>query len=223
MQAVSVKVGKLYGVEYVNQLYKQLLTFHKDCIYYCMTDDPEGLDKDIQIIKITDSFKERKWWNKIKLFEPGLFDQPTIYLDLDCYIHTSLDKFFETFKPDKLNILKTNWFSDGIAKKIHQCNVNSSIMVINDHNCEPMWKEYQDHIDRMYKSFYGLDPWLYRRHMSSMQFFQPGLAYSFKHGSMFPNDIDKNKLRQLPVCIFDDAQNRKEVLDGLWQSSEAMG
>jgi hypothetical protein len=56
-----------------------------------------------------------------------------------------------------------------------------------------------------------------------MQFFQPGLAYSFKHGSMFPNDIDKNKLRQLPVCIFDDAQNRKEVLDGLWQSSKAMG
>ena len=29
MQAVSVKVGKLYGVEYVNQLYKQLLRFIK--------------------------------------------------------------------------------------------------------------------------------------------------------------------------------------------------
>ena len=59
--------------------------------------------------------------------------------------------------------------------------------------------------------------------MSNIQFFQSGLAYSFKHGSMFPNDIDKNKLRQLPVCIFDDTQNRKEVLNGLWQSSKAMG
>ena len=105
MQAVSVKVGEQYGVEYVNQLYKQLLTFHKDCIYYCMTDDSTGLHKDIKIIKITDSFKERKWWNKIKLFEPGLFNQPTIYLDLDCYIHTPLNKFFETYKRCKLSIL----------------------------------------------------------------------------------------------------------------------
>ena len=57
MEAVSVKVGEQYGAEYVNQLYKQLLTFHKDCIYYCMTDDPKGLHKDIQIIKLLIALK----------------------------------------------------------------------------------------------------------------------------------------------------------------------
>ena len=223
MQAVSVKVGKLYGVDYVNELYNQLLTLHKDCIYYCMTDDPTGLHKDIKIIKTTDDFEERKWWNKIKLFEPGLFDQPTIYLDLDCYVHTPLNKFFETYKPGKLNILKTNWFSDGIARKVHQCNVNSSIMIIDKDNCAPLWKECKANIEKMYKSFYGLDPWIYRRHRENIYYFEPGLAYSYKHGCVFPSDIEQNKLRQLPVCIFDDALDRYEILNGLWASTKVMG
>jgi len=188
-----------------------------------MTDDPTGLHKDIKIIEITDDFEERKWWNKIKLFEPGLFDQPTIYLDLDCYIHTPLNKFFETYKPGKLNILKTNWFSDGIARKVHQCNVNSSIMIIDKDNCAPLWKECKANIEKMYKSFYGLDPWIYRRHKENIYYFEPGLAYSYKHGCVFPSDIEQNKLRQLPVCIFDDALDRYEILNGLWTSTKVMG
>ena len=57
----------------------------------------------------------------------------------------------------------------------------------------------------------------------NINFFKPGLAYSFKHGCVFPNDIKQNTLRQLPICIFDDAQDRDEVLNELWRSSEAMG
>ena len=223
MQAVCVKVGKLYGVEYVNQLYKQLKRYHPDCELRCMTDDSSGLHPDIIILDIEDRFGKRKWWNKMRLFQPGLFEKPTIYLDLDCYVHGPLNKFFNAFVPGKLNILKTHWFSDGVATKIHQCNVNSSIMLIDKDNCAPLWDECNAHIEKMYYSFYGLDSWLYRRHMDKMHFFEPGLAYSFKHGCMFPNDIQQNKLRQIPVCIFDDAQNRKEVLNGLWQNSEAMG
>jgi hypothetical protein len=79
MQAVSVKVGDAYNSNFVNQLYKQLLTFDKKCVYCCMTDNGEGLDPDIKVIPITDDYVERKWWNKIKLFEPGLFDQPTFF------------------------------------------------------------------------------------------------------------------------------------------------
>ena len=49
MQAVSVKVGERYGPEYVNQLYKQLLSFDKNVVYYCMTDNAEGLNKNIAV------------------------------------------------------------------------------------------------------------------------------------------------------------------------------
>ena len=223
MQAVSVKVGDAYSAKYVNELYKKLLTFDKNVVYYCLSDNREGLDNNIEVVNIKDEFKERKWWSKTSLFEPGLFNEPTIYLDLDCFIHLDLTPFLQQAKENKLNLLKTYWFSEGVATKIHQCTVNTSVMVINQNNCEPMWKEWKDNKEKIYKSFYGLDPWLYRRHKNNINFFKPGLAYSFKHGCVFPNDIKQNTLRQLPICVFDDVQNRDEVLNGLWRSSEAMG
>ena len=218
MQAVSVKVGDAYSSNYVNQLYKQLLTFDQNVVYCCMTDNREGLDPNIEVIPITDEFKERKWWNKTKLFKPGLFDKPTIYLDLDCFIHTDPNIFFDINYQNKLCLLKTYWFNEDLATKIHQCTINSSIMVIFENNCEPVWKEIHDHIEKLYKSFYGLDPWLYRRHMNNINFFKPGLAYSYKHGCVFPDDTQQNVLRQLPICIFDDTKNRDEVLNGLWRT-----
>ena len=223
MQAVSVKVGDAYSAKYVNELYKKLLTFDENVVYFCLCDNAGGLDNNIEIINIIDEFKERKWWNKTKLFKPGLFSKPTIYLDLDCYMHLDPTPFLQQAKEDKLNLLKTYWFSEGVATKIHQCTVNTSVMVINQNNCEPMWKEWKDNKEKIYKSFYGLDPWLYRRHKNNINFFEPGLAYSYKHGCIFPSDAKQNVLRQLPICVFDDAQNRDEVLNELWRSSEAMG
>ena len=45
------------------------------------------------------------------------------------------------------------WFSEGVATQIHQCTVNTSVMVINQNNCEPMWKEWKDNKEKIYKSF----------------------------------------------------------------------
>ena len=94
MQAVSVKVGERYGPEYVNQLYKQLLSFDKNVVYYCMTDNAEGLNKNIEILPVKDEFGDRKWWTKIELFKPGLFEEATLYFDLDCFIHLDPGVFF---------------------------------------------------------------------------------------------------------------------------------
>ena len=54
------------------------------------------MGEEINIIPITDDYKNRKWWNKTKLFKPGLFKEPTLYLDLDCYVH---QKFMDEEKP----------------------------------------------------------------------------------------------------------------------------
>ena len=152
-----------------------------------MTDNAEGLNKNIEILPIKDEFGDRKWWTKIELFKPGLFDKATLYLDLDCFIHLDPVVFVpEKIDRDKLGVLKTYWFSDDIATKIHQCTVNTSIMMINESNCELLWKDCKDNMEKIYKSFYGLDPWLYRRHLENVFFFQPGMAYSYKHGCVFP-------------------------------------
>ena len=164
-----------------------------------MTDNAKGLNKDIRILPITDDYKDRKWWNKTKLFKPGLFKEPTLYMDLDCYIHKDPTPFIDTANLDKLNVLKTYWFFEEIAKVIHQCVVNTSVMVITENNSEPLWRDCKDNMEKMYKSFYGLDRWLYRRHKENINYFNPGLAYSYKHGCHYPDDIEKNTIRQLPI------------------------
>ena len=47
--------------------------------------------------------------------------------------------------------------------------------------------------------------------MNNINFFDPGLVYSFKHGCVFPGDTQQNKFRQLPICIFDDTKNRAVI------------
>jgi hypothetical protein len=69
METVCVKFGDLYSSEYVNQLYKQV-----GDPFYCMTEDREGIDSNIQILEANDELPERKWWNKTKLFKPGLME-----------------------------------------------------------------------------------------------------------------------------------------------------
>jgi len=233
MQAVSLKVGTVYNARWVNQMYNQMKLVNPDVEFICLTDDPEGIKREIRIEPITDDFPDRKWWNKAKLFRPGLFDQPTLYLDLDCFVHQKFKRtaysqskevescpwgvtpFFNNAIKDKLNILKTYWFSDDMAMKIHQCNVNSSIMIIDENNGEPMWKDFIDNQELLYKSFYGLDPWLYRRHSNNLNFFKSKLAYSYKHGALFPDDIKSNTFRQLPICIFDDV-DKDIIMNTFW-------
>ena len=88
METVCVKFGDLYSSEYVNQLYKQV-----GDPFYCMTEDREGIDSNIQILEANDELPERKWWNKTKLFKPGLMEGPFVYFDLDCYWEGSSDQF----------------------------------------------------------------------------------------------------------------------------------
>ena len=144
MKAVCVKFGDLYSAEYVNQLYKQI-----GDPFYCMTEDREGIDSNIQILQADDEVPERKWWNKTKLFEPGLLEGPFVYFDLDCYIK-NLDDLHP--HPEGPQFIKTVWFSDDVARKVFNVNVNSSVMVINN-NADFLWREWYDNKQKLFKSF----------------------------------------------------------------------
>ena len=59
MQAVSLKVGTTYSARYVNQLYKQLKHADQRIEFTCLTDNSYGLKKEINVIPITDDYKDR--------------------------------------------------------------------------------------------------------------------------------------------------------------------
>lgn len=206
METVCVKFGDLYSSEYVNQLYKQV-----GDPFYCMTEDREGIDSNIQILEANDEFPERKWWNKTKLFKPGLMEGPFVYFDLDCYVNNLKDIRW-TENPQ---FIKTMWFSDDVARKVFSVNVNSSVMVINN-NADFLWKEWYDNKQKLFKSFYGIDAWIYRRWLSNIQFIDPQIVYSYRYGHSWPDDVETNIFRDIPICIFDNVDNRDEVLKDIW-------
>lgn len=67
-----MKWGTRYNAEYVNKLYRGI-TRHttKKIDFYCFTDDPTDLQKEINVIKLKENWKG--WWGKATLFSQGLF------------------------------------------------------------------------------------------------------------------------------------------------------
>jgi uncharacterized Rossmann fold enzyme len=87
----TVKWGFKYGPDYVNILYDMIkrnlpapLDFKPRFI--CFTDDPSGLDPDIETQPLPKDLKG--WWNKLYLFKEGVFDEGSrvVFLDLDTAI-----------------------------------------------------------------------------------------------------------------------------------------
>lgn len=212
-----MKVGKGYGSRYVNQLYKQVREFDD---VLCFTDDTEGLKKEVKVHKIDSWCPERLWWNKVMLFEPGLFNEKVVYVDLDSFIFSNPTQI-KTYANEKLMLLKTYWFSEDTRNKIHMCDVNSSVMVIGPQGSEPLYKEWYDNKVKLFKSFYGLDHWIYRRHRSNIDYFPSGVAYSYRYGNQHPNDMDEFKIRDnIPIVVLDDIVEKDKALDILWRTKK---
>lgn len=210
---VCLKVGIGYKSEYVNQLFKQVKkTTPGINNFICITDNPRGINPDIETWNFTPLFDERMWWNKVVLFEPGRFQNDTVYLDLDCYIQDDISKFINYG-----HVLHTSWFSEDVNQYIFGCNVNSSVLYLNESNFEFLWKDFNDNKMKLYKSFYGLDSWIYRRHLDTIKFFPAGLAYSYRYGAKYPNDVEPEKIRDgFVVCSFDDIEDKESKLKELW-------
>tara|TARA_B100000700_G_scaffold92134_1_gene104030 strand:- start:1137 stop:1829 length:693 start_codon:yes stop_codon:yes gene_type:complete len=217
IDAVCMKVGIAYKAEFVNQLYKQFSKHHVGD-FYCYTDNPRGINPEVKCVTFEPRHDERMWWNKTYLWQPGLFNNPTVFFDLDCVIHNPIDQLVYRSSHDKPNFLRTHWFSDEMAKIVHNCNVNSSIMVIHQNNYEELWHEYKSNMEKIFKSFYGIDGWVFRRHSDLVNFLPPKLAYSLKYGSMYPDDSEQDVMRDSNhvVCILDNVQDKETVLKKMW-------
>ena len=88
---------------------------------------------------------------------------------------------------------------------------------MKDNNFEDQYKDFQDNKEKVFKSFYGLDGWMYRRHRDKLKFFPSKLAYSYKYGSSFPDDLDEYKKRDdHAVACFDDVEDKHETLKTFW-------
>ncbi len=83
------------GAEYVNNLYDMVarnLSPNIKAKFACLTDNPDGLDKNIIAIQLPSDIAG--WWGKLYLFKDKLFpeNERMIFLDLDTLIVNNIDK-----------------------------------------------------------------------------------------------------------------------------------
>lgn len=117
VNVICIKWGNLYGPEYVNKLFSMTKTHLTiDFRFACMTDNPEGIDKNVEIFPIPElrvpAAKSRSPWKKLTLLSEHIGDLSgkTLFLDLDVVILDSLDPLFEY--ADEFTIIE-NWTQRG--------------------------------------------------------------------------------------------------------------
>jgi len=108
--ACVLKSGGEYTPEYLYQMVDRFLEHNPGIAVKCLTD--YSIDHP-SIEPIPLEHKWPGWWSKIELFRPGLFDGPTLYMDIDTVTIGSVDIEFNGFTMLK-SLRRKNSFGSGV-------------------------------------------------------------------------------------------------------------
>ena len=93
--------------------------------FYCFTEDPEGVDKNIIIQPLKN--KWQGWWSKVNIFDPDNYKEESnemvFYIDLDMIVTGNIDELC-SYRGNFL-VMSTNDIDCESAKN----GYNSSIMI----------------------------------------------------------------------------------------------
>lgn len=139
MLVVCVKVGDVYGSEYVNRL-ASMVARHSTSPhrFVCLTDDPEGLECEWDALETT----LPGWWAKVELFNPSRFyrNERVMYFDLDTVICGNIDALFDYAGP--LAMLRSF---------LPPSRYGSAIMGFDPAFCSHIWERFTpDVMGRLY-------------------------------------------------------------------------
>lgn len=223
----TVKWGTKYPSSHVNEIYKQCRRHvARNFNFYCITEDPTGLDPNIIHLAIPADNYYEKWWNKMYLFDTNIVWQEgeKLFLDLDIVIQRNLNTFIEYECQDKLIFVKTEWHN---LEKIKEetkhiphayTELNSSILRWNDwlmktEAMEKFLKMTKDYPSQMFWYYRGLDNLFYNRFdHEHIKTFPSGWVYSYNYGYQYPNDVEEFKHRETPfICLYDSMERPEDV------------
>jgi len=223
----TVKWGTKYPSSHVNEIYKQCRDhITRNFCFYCITEDPTGLDPNIITLAIPADNYYEKWWNKMYLFDTNIVWQEgeKLFLDLDIVIQRNLNAFIDYPCEDKLIFVKTEWHN---LEKIKEetkhiphayTELNSSVLRWNDslmekESMKKFLKMTKDYPSQMFWYYRGLDNLFYNRFdHEHIKTFPSGWVYSYNYGYQYPNDVEEFKHRETPfICLYDSMERPEDV------------
>jgi hypothetical protein len=206
---LCVKIGTKYSDVYVNNLFKACrknitIPFQM----YCYTDDPKGIDTEINIIPFTDNGIDVIVHNKLFLFSDYVsnflkFDN-CVFFDLDLIIKHNIDNIV-TIQSNDITVIHAQWRNSKHFKKAEGFpnffhTYNSSCITWKKGVPEHIWSFYKNDIERFQIQYHvGMDAFLFyeMRERGYVDTFPLGLFHTF----MFKFDVrlritDQNKTKE---------------------------
>lgn len=220
----TVKWGYKYGPEYVNKILEQCKEhITHDFDFYCLTEHPDGLAAEINVIPFPENNYYEKWWNKLYLFDRKVVEQKgeKLFFDLDVVIQNNIDCIVEFDPGNALTFIRTHWHNLRKMKEdVKQIpwaytDLNSSVLRWNDRlDGDKITKFVRDYPSQMFFYYRGLDNLFghQRERLLPLEFFPDGWAYSYNNGYLWPTDVRKHTLRDDPlICLYDSMERPEDV------------
>ena len=83
----TLKYGDKYPASMVNRLYHSIKETNLDFKFFCLTENSQDLDPDINVLHIEEDLRIWRHWNKLRFFDPEFIgatsDDYTIVMDID--------------------------------------------------------------------------------------------------------------------------------------------
>ena len=157
---VCVKWGNKYPAKYVNVL-KNMVARHTTVEYtfHCLTDDPTGIDPDVNIVKLPNDPWIKIWWSKLWMFSPEMPVKGNIlFFDLDVVIFDNIDPLF-THEPGKFMIIRD----------FNRCRIkdwklsNSSVIRWQSGTMDFLYTEFKEKSASVMQQNHGDQDWITKR------------------------------------------------------------
>jgi len=187
---ICVKWGNKYPSQYVNVL-KNMCQRHITVPFefHCLTEDPKGLDPDIQIIKLPSHPGIKTWWSKLYMFSPDLPIKGTVlYFDLDVVIFKNIDRLFSHNAGEFM-----------IIRDFNRCRVsdwklsNSSVMRWETGRLDYLWTEFAQEPSNVIRNNHGDQDWITKRAAKDIRHWPDEWIRSYKWEMMPRNSRPVSK------------------------------
>lgn len=173
---VCLKYGDKYSSDYVNKLFHMVSRHTTQPVgFYCMTEDPKGLESGINVIPLPSNVSLSGWWYKPYVFSKDFPVKGTIlFLDLDIVIIKNIDDFF-SYNPEKFCIIRD--FTRSMNPNWNR--YNSSAFRLESGSLDYVWKDLVNDLSAV-KRMHGDQDWLFEKIKQNVQFWPDDWCQSYK-------------------------------------------
>ena len=195
INVICIKWGDKFTSEFVNRLYsmvRQNLSY--EFRFYCYTDDANGINDSVEIIDIPNDNDLEVWWNKLALFQKGMFEGTCLFFDLDVVIQNNIDELIDYLDRECLTKVKCYWKDEsktryGIVhrdlKSSYDMTNNSSVMLWEGNALADIWNHFIEDPEYYMLKYRGIDRFIYHEGFRTKGF-PRGKIYS----RLFGFDLD---------------------------------